>query len=945
MIAQTEPEADPGRGQSPAQQDQDRDQGSHDRGTQGLGTQDQDVGQHMGHHLDVPAPTEKPPAGRRLSAASDASISNVSTTSSGNEKWLSPLDRLSLQPAENATITTNTSAGRAPRTSTMDDDGVDLSSLKAGATDRQGRPGPEPLLYHQQNVSTTRMPFHGDESFPGTPQLYTPEPYSGQYAGAPRDSQAELLLDSQRNRHSSRSVSFGPSTTFMYPGQDKAPPSRASSLRPRSCRPGWHSSFSMYISFIFGLLCAVGHHIFYSSLHGKPAESQTEMLRYGTFLAYAAKAGFSAAAISAFKQRIWVTVRSRFMSISALDSMFAAAEDMTALVNWEFIKDAKAAFALVFFAWTTPLVVILTANTLLVEPRTIVSNTTCPSVRTLNFSFEDINDWREPTRIDGLFEIPVSTWNTTKRDDQDDDDDWFDYYTGPSPNFQQTATLGAFLQEVVARKNASYEVCGTGYNCTFNVDFTAPGYNCTEVASGVGSTPVNLTQETGQAEPPFGTDILLPQGQYSYYAYATGGEYSTTQLKNVGLAGIPNIPNSELPPHFGALRTEPVIWIGYVVLNKPGEVQPNRSDTGWQDAFTPKIFACEHRETDYVATFNYTSGAQYATMSKRTFGPPIINTTFIPSIEANDGTDDNITATPEENYVYPTDTARYRRVSAYHSIGYMLRQFVNGTVKVEDTLINPIQNTDAIQTKLLDPRNNYFPYPELMTRVQGLYEDLILSIFSNPQFTEVVWAAKPSEQSGTLIKGGTPASSGARTGPGNKSDYLYNCTRTRTGNAYAYHKRDLWIVYGIAVVLALACVAVGGLAVRENGGVTRNTHFSSVVAATRGPALEKVAWMGPLQDRGAVPRDVKRLRLGYGIMNDSKVGALGPGSPPPEIGPDPNLVGLEGEGFGERPAAPGERSGSGYFRRRRAYSTEMRCGFGLKGDVDQRHREGSLFHR
>lgn len=939
MTVQTEPEANPGHNQAPTQQqDQDQDLDL-DQSQHQSQSQDKDQDQH----LDVPSPTVKPSAGRRLSAASDVSVSNISTTSSGNEKWLSPLDRLSLQPTENAAINTSASAGR-----TMDDDGVDLSSLKAGAIDRPGpgpiqRQGPEPLLYHQQNASTTRMPFHGDESFPGTPQLYTPEPYSGQYAGAPRDSQAELLLDSQRNRHSSRSVSFGPSTTFMYPGQDKPPPTRGGSLRPRSCRPRWHSSFSMYICFIFGLLCAVGHHIFYSSLDGEPAESQTEMLRYGTFLAYAAKAGFSAAAISAFKQRIWVTVRSRFMSISALDSMFAAAEDLTALINWEFIRDAKAAFALVFFAWTTPLVVILTANTLLVEPRTIVDNTTCPSVRTLNFTFEDINDWRKPTRIDGLFEIPVSIWNTTKRDDQTDDD-WFDYYTGASPNFQQTATLGAFLQEVVARKNASFEICEAGYNCTFNVEFTAPGYNCTEVASGVGSTPVNLTQETGQSEPPFGTDILLPQGQYSYYAYATGGEYSTTQLKNVGVAGIPNIPNSELPAHFGALRTEPVIWVGYVVLNQPGETQPNRSDPGWEDAFTPKIFACEHRETDYIATFNYTDGTQHASMASRKFGPPIINTTFIPSIEANDGTDDNVTATPEENYIYPTDTARYRRVSAYHSIGYMLRKFINGTVAVEDTLINPIQNTEAIQTRLLDPRNNYFPYPELMDMVQGLYEDLLLSIFSNPQFVEVVWAAKPQEQSGTLIKGGNFSSSSTS----DESDYRYNCTRTRTANAYAYHKRDLWIVYGIAVVLTLICVAVGSLAVRENGGVTRNTHFSSVVAATRGPALEKVAWMGPLQDRGDVPSDVKRLRLGYGIMNDSKVGALGPASPPgPEIGPDPNLIGVEGEDYGhQQRVVPEERgAGSGYFRRRRAYSTEMRCGFGLKGDVDQRHREGSLFHR
>ena len=107
----------------------------------------------------------------------------------------------------------------------------------------------------------------------------------------------------------------------------------------------------MYLFFLFGLACAIGHHVFYSVLDGKPAKEQIQMLRYGTVLAFAAKAGLGASVIAAFRQRVWTTVRTRMMSIGAIDSMFAAAEDFFALVNWEFLSGAKIAAALALFVW------------------------------------------------------------------------------------------------------------------------------------------------------------------------------------------------------------------------------------------------------------------------------------------------------------------------------------------------------------------------------------------------------------------------------------------------------------------------------------------------------------------------------------------------------------------------------------------------------------------
>ncbi|KAK3687796.1 hypothetical protein B0T22DRAFT_498103 [Podospora appendiculata] len=672
----------------------------------------------------------------------------------------------------------------------------------------------------------------------------------------------------------------------------------------------------MYVFFVFGVACAVAHHVFYYSLNDKPATDQVQMLRYGTILAFAAKAGLSAAVVSAYRQRVWTTVRRRLMSVAALDSLFAATEDLIALWNWELIKTARIAILLSAFVWLAPLVVILTANTLLVEPRRVVTNTTCPAARTLNLTFEETSEWRDPVKMDGLYEIPLSLWNTTKPADSDPPG-WFDYYTGPSPNFARTATIGAFLERAVTRKNAQLETCGSGWNCSLEIKFTAPGYKCTELANGVGSKAVNLTQESGSIAPPFDIDILLPRGPYTYYAFATGGEYSTTQMKDVGIGGIPNT-KPPYPQDFGAFRTEPIIWIGYTELLNPDEAVPsNSSDPAFDTAFIPKLFACEHYESVYTVTLNYTDAVQSTKVTNITFLHPVINTTYIADIDANDGTADNVTATPKDNYIHPTDVHRYRRVAAYHSLGYMLRFFINGTVEMDKSLVNPIVNTDAIQTKLLDPRNNYFPFPNLPDLIQEFYEDMILSMLSNPLFAGVVWAARPDEQSGARLHGGDGADQ-------NPSDYLYPCTKSRLANMYQYNVRDLWIVYTIAIMLSLLGVVTGACAIRENDGVVRDTRFSSIVAATRGPALEKVRWDGVHRpgeagddDAAHVPGDVKRLKVGYGLVggDDGSGVAGGPGD-------DTSLE--------ERPWSVRSKG-------------QKRYGFGLEGDVQQIKREGSIW--
>jgi hypothetical protein len=539
------------------------------------------------------------------------------------------------------------------------------------------------------------------------------------------------------------------------------------------------------------------------------------------------------------------------------------------------------------------LVIILTSNTLLVGPFLNVHLTSCPNIRSLNFTEDELEDFRNPTKTKGRLAIAMNLWNTTM--DDRTSPNWWDYYTGPNPYFTAAASLGIYSHQVIGGKNDALNVCGTGWNCTYAIDFVGPGYKCQEIANGVNSEVKKL----GDSTAPFNTSILLPQGDYSYYVQGTLGDYNSEQMDNLAEGGHPR-SSPPFPKHLGAFRLEPIIWGGYVVQANPDADPPNSpADPGWNDAYIPKIFACENYETAYTVVFNFTGQDQSTTVVKREFLHPVMNTTYDPITMANDGTRDNTTASPESNYVLPhpmsnaTNLRQYRRVATFHSIGSLLRNAINGTIK-SNPVSAPNANTDALQTKLINPRQEYFPYSNLQDLVQELYEDIILSIFSNKGFASVVWAAKPWQVSGDDMS--------------DDDSLLYPCEKSRWENRYRYVARDLWIVYSCAFLCALIAVVLGTAAVLENEGRLYDTRFSSIVAATRGPGLEKVMWK---EDKGDLAPDVKSLKVGYGVIH--RVNGFGS---------------ARDSRFPERSVWEGG---------------EVRYGFGLEGDVRQFKSEASVF--
>ncbi|KAL2021347.1 hypothetical protein VTK56DRAFT_7318 [Thermocarpiscus australiensis] len=622
--------------------------------------------------------------------------------------------------------------------------------------------------------------------------------------------------------------------------------------------PEWswlNSSWPMYTMFCLGIVLAACHHAFYSYLDGRPADDQIGMIRIGGFLSYAAKSSLVSAVVFAYRQQAWVTVRRKILRLRTIDSLFAAVNEPMALLNWEYAKKAKLAMALAVFAWLFPITVIVTPAALTVTPRMEVKEDRCYGVRTLNFDEEKKKNWRNEDRLNGFRGTSLSLWNCTVEDSSHMantpfNETFFDYWTASSAQVDLVSSQSALSGSVVPRHNVALETCGAGWNCSYTISFKAPGYQCAEVARGRKLDEDALAHQGV----PFNAGELAPSGDWGYIAYTNLGDYAPNQIDS-GIGGVPKM-KPPYPKNLGAFRTEPVLWIGYSIPTGPGRPPENRSVEGWDTAFEASVFRCEHYLTDYTVQFNHTYSSQATTILKREYLRPIINTTYVPDRNADDGTKDNTTAMPESNYVFPLDVDNYRLTAAYHSLGSSMRRFLEGKVKYAPYAL---VETEATKTPLID-RDTYLPIPNLMEQIQQFYENITLSLLSDPQLVIVTWAAQPDTRSGV----GTPATAAAAADPA----LAYPCTRTRISNAYLYKKRDLWIAYAVAIVAALACVVLGHAALAQNNHRVRDVHVSSIVAATRAPCLEAaLPWKSSFASKwGEVPPEVLDAKLGYGVI-------------------------------------------------------------------------------
>jgi hypothetical protein len=469
-----------------------------------------------------------------------------------------------------------------------------------------------------------------------------------------------------------------------------------------------------------------------------------------------------------------------------------------------------------------PIAAVLSPASLTTTIAVLTNSTSCMAAN-LNFTEESYNNFRHPKNISGFYGISLSYYNTT--DVNATTPGWFDYWDQPSKNALRLSVMSVYSNKPVERDDAATSACGAGWNCSYSISFTGPGYQCSEIASGVGAND-SVLQLIGA---PFNTSSLVPAGINIYQAVVDNGDYTDPQLP-LDSKGQP-IEGPPWPEDLGAFKTEPKLWIGYTVDSS----QPLPSDSPfasrWKTIKTPKIFTCDHYETQYSVQFNYSEGRQSATVTNRTFLNPIIGTTLA---QFPNGTLDPSKIEPASNYILPTgDVPHYKLTAAYHALGHLFRAWLRGTIELEQSW--PLTRSDVSETRLVDQRI-YWPIPNLQDQLQSLYEDLLFTLLSDTHLVIGMNTSVP-------------------------------CTKSRQVNLFEYHARALWLGYAIVILVALIFVGIGFAAMLENG-VVSGTSFSRILVTTRNPALDQLS-VGACLGSDPFPTELMRTKFRFGVLDDA----------------------------------------------------------------------------
>ncbi|OCL13600.1 hypothetical protein AOQ84DRAFT_263660, partial [Glonium stellatum] len=578
----------------------------------------------------------------------------------------------------------------------------------------------------------------------------------------------------------------------------------------------WETPAVIIVLFVAGLMGAIGHHLFYTHLDGKPAEDQLQKIRYGTALAFFTKSTLVGSVVMSYRQRIWHTFRKKAMTISAIDGLFSATENLAEFRKWEMLRNAKLASFMAVTSWLIPIAAVLSPASLTSEIKTLTNNTHCPEVASLNFTHESTFNFRNESNYPGSSLI---YYNST--DVNATQPGWFDYYDQPSKNARRLTITSAYLQKPVQDSNAAVQSCGNGWNCTYTIMFEGPGYDCEEVANSTNPNDQGLLAMNA----PFNMSSLAPVGTYIYLSNVDIADYTDPQT--------PTNDNGEpaegppYPENLGVFLAEPILWIGYSINTTKPYDPSSPYYSRWGAVHESKVFRCTHYQTNYTLVQRYQDGIQSSTVTNHTFISPIVDTTVSP----NPANATDLIIGPSSNYVRPTtDVGKYKLTASYHAMGSLVRNFLRGTINHDSKY--PVTKSDISETRLIDSRTSY-PVEDLMARLQSFYEDMIVTLLSEPHLIIASFDSVP-------------------------------CEKSRTVNVFVYHAEGLWIGYAIVVAVTFVFLIVGAWSIHQNG-VASDTQFSRIMVTTRNPTIDRLS-VGACLGGDPFPPELIKTKLKFGVL-------------------------------------------------------------------------------
>lgn len=416
-----------------------------------------------------------------------------------------------------------------------------------------------------------RERWHERSDYDGTvhnsPNLMMTEGSYGGYA-ADRETlrQQGSNANIQRSRNWTRLFSGLFASPKLYSAVDQQGPSRpAQSVRHGLIEPidswgvHWYTPVSMIVLLLLGLGSALGHHLYYSTLdkqHAGTAAQQQWVTRIGTALAFLTQATLGAAVLISRSQRVWVSLRTKFLSLYAIDALFGVTDNLLHFVNGEMIAHAKVATMMALVRWIIPIAAVFTPGTISVMSNVEFNSTSCIAP-TLRFPSEQSN----------MSHLVNSSATIATLGEN-----WRVIYRSPSALAKKIFTLSAYSGDIAvgapdAEGATLREDCDA--NCTYAISFEGPTLNCTE----------EIPWDSGRA--PWHHDLsFLYSGEevgYKYVLSTTGAEFTSM----MGYSPENATKNS-------TTAWPDVLWVGHrIKLSDNTDLTP-------KEMYEPHVYSCQN---------------------------------------------------------------------------------------------------------------------------------------------------------------------------------------------------------------------------------------------------------------------------------------------------------------------------------------------------------------
>ena len=137
----------------------------------------------------------------------------------------------------------------------------------------------------------------------------------------------------------------------------------------------WRAPTTIIVTFIFGLVCAIGYHLFCSSLDGKLVgvdnglSNQQTNIAIGTAFAFLLRASLSVSVGVSYWQVFWrkVLYKGKALPVAHLDSLAGSLASIFDLLNLRVLLAYRSLALLAVLSWLVPFAALLPPATLTVK--------------------------------------------------------------------------------------------------------------------------------------------------------------------------------------------------------------------------------------------------------------------------------------------------------------------------------------------------------------------------------------------------------------------------------------------------------------------------------------------------------------------------------------------------------------------------------------------------